>query len=143
MKKITVNSDRSLTDALNLLSEIYEQKRYIQLTIDTGKKRSLPQNAIGHAWYLQVSRTEHEFTPEEVKCLCKFHFGLPILRGDDEEFNAICEAVIDPLPYESQIKAMIYFPVTSLMKTKQKAEYLETVQRNYAGRVKLLFPKDK
>jgi len=104
--------------------------------------RSLEQNALSHKWYAIVSETEHEYTPEQVKRLCKYHIGLPILRGDDPDFNAWCVRVIDPLPYEDRIEAMEFLDVTSLMKVGQMSRYLEGVQANYAGRVPLTFPDD-
>lgn len=105
------------------------------------KDRSLEQNNISHAWYKQVSETENEYTPAQVKRLCKYTYGLPILRGDDPEFNEWCAKVIDPLPYEHRIEAMEHIDVTSLMKTAQMSAYLEQVQAHYAGRVPLEFPE--
>ena len=141
MKKI-INSADSLSVVIGELRKLFKEIRYFTVTINTGKKRTLNQNAISHAWYLQVSREEGEYTPENIKNLCKFHFGLPILRGEDEEYNSYCADVIDPLPYENKIKAMTYMPVTSFMSTKQLSEYMEHVQRHYAGRVNLEFPEE-
>ncbi|WP_373031656.1 hypothetical protein [Sulfurovum sp.] len=104
------------------------------------KDRTLSQNAISHVWYTEVSKKEGEYTPGEVKNLCKYHIGLPILRGEDAKFNAICEQWIDPLPYEEKIAAMEFLPVTSRMSKKQKSVYLEGMQKNYSGRVHLIFP---
>lgn len=137
--KYTINSKDSLSSLIGKLRETFTEKKYFQVTINTGKRRTISQNFVSHGWYKQISTEGSEYTPEEVKNLCKYHLGLPILRGDDESFNATCEAIIDPLPYESRIKAMTYLPVTSLMSTVQLSLYLETVQRHYAGRVKLEF----
>ena len=139
--KLTVNGQESLSAAIGALRETFKEKKYFLVTLHTGKSRTTSQNAISHAWYLQVAREEAEYTPEEVKCFCKLRYGLPILRGDDERVNELCASVIDPLPYESRVKAMRLFPVTSLMSTKQLGEYLEHVQSHYAGRVKLEFPE--
>ena len=141
--KLTINSIDSLSLAIGKLRELFSEIHYFQITINTGKSRSLSQNAISHAWYVQVAREELEYDAETVKCLCKLHYGLPIVRGDDEMYNGVCVQVIDPLPYENKVKAMKYFPCTSLMKTLQMAEYLEHVQKHYAGRVDLKFPEDK
>lgn len=143
MSKHTINSESSLSILIGLLRTTFKEKRYFQVTMNTGKKRSNDQNSTSHCWYLQISREEGQHTPEEVKCLCKYHIGLPILRGDDSEFDAICREVIDPLPYPSRIKAMIHMPVTSLMTTLQYNEYLEQMQRHYAGRVVLEFKKEE
>jgi len=140
MKRI-VNSTESLSTVIGELRKTFKEIRYFTVTINTGKKRTLSQNSILHAWFLQVSREEGEYTPEDVKNLCKFHRGLPILRGDDEDFNNLCERIIDPLPYEDRVLAMTYLPVTSIMTTNQLNEFLEAIQKNYAGRVNLEFPE--
>ena len=141
--KIIVNSDRSLVHAFNTISELLEADKYLQLNIiEKGKSRTLQQNALSHSWYSEVSKKEQEYTPGQVKCLCKYHFGLPILRGDDEDYNEKCALVIDPLSYENKIKAMEYWPVTSWMKTKQLSIYLQHVQAHYLGRVNLVFPDE-
>lgn len=138
-EKLTINSAPSLSDAIGMLRECFDKHRYFQITINTDKKRSINQNYVAHGWYAQVSKEEAEYTPEEIKSLCKYHFGLPILRAEDEEYNDFCELVIDPLPYEDRIKAMVFTPCTSLMTTKQKALYMEHVQSHYVGRVRLEF----
>jgi hypothetical protein len=150
MKRI-VNSTESLSTVIGELRKTFKEIRYFTVTINTGKKRTLSQNAIVHAWFLQISRETGEYTPEDVKNLCKYHFGLPILRGEvDEEknltdsaieYNSHCEAVIDPLSYENRIKAMTYYPCTSFMTTKQLNEFMEAIQNNFAGRVNLEFPE--
>jgi hypothetical protein len=140
MKRI-VNSTESLSTVIGELRKTFKEIRYFTVTINTGKKRTLSQNAIVHAWFLQISRETGEYTPEDVKNLCKYHFGLPILRGEDEEYSAHCEAVIDPLSYENRIKAMTYYPCTSFMTTKQLNEFMEAIQNNFAGRVNLEFPE--
>ena len=138
--KLTINGQESLSMVIGKLRDTFKDKKYFSVTIHTGKNRTISQNSLQHAWYLQVSREEAEYTPAEIKRLCKYRYGLPILRGDDAEFNEVCARVIDPLVYESRILAMEYLPVTSLMSTKQLSEYMEQVQNHYAGRVQLEFP---
>lgn len=140
-KKLTINSPATLKTAHKYMSDMWEDKKYLTVTLETGKKRSLSLNAIGHIWYEQVSKTEGEYTAEGIKCLCKLHFGLPILRADDEEYNEYCVKFIDHLPYEQKVAAMKYLPCTSLMKSPQKMRYMEQLQEHYSGRVKLEFPK--
>ena len=141
--KLTVNSTTSLSEAIGVLRQTFKDRKFFQVTINTGKARSISQNSILHSWFTQVAVEERMHSDMGVKCLCKLHIFLPILRGEDEEFNSVCEKVIDPLPYESKIKAMEILPVTSLMKTKQLARGLEAMQVHYAGRVELLFPDDE
>ncbi len=140
--KIVINSDSSYTRAINDLYDLYQEQKYLKVSVTVGKDRSLEQNAISHTWYSEVSDKLKEHTPGEVKSLCKLHRGLPILRGEDEHFNEVCCKVIDPLPYEDKLKAMEILPVTSLMTIKQMSKYLEAVQANYLGRVNLTFPEE-
>lgn len=104
------------------------------------RDRSLSQNAISHIWYGDVSKILKEYDPGQVKCLCKLNLGVPILRAEDEEFNRACELCLDHLTYEEKIEAMEILPVTSRMNTDQMSRYLEGMQRNYEGRVFLIFP---
>ncbi len=140
--KYTVNSHQSLSVAIGELRSLFDKAKFFTMTLKHGKKRTLSQNAIAHTWYAQVADEEHEYTAEGVKCLCKLHYGLPLLRGEDDEVNAAAEMVIDLLPYENKIEAMKYFPITSLMTTKQLNKYLDHVQDHYAGRVPLRFPDE-
>ena len=141
--KHTINSIGSLKKLLAELMELFEKKKFFQIEINTGKKRTLSQNALQHVWASQVSKEEAEYTPEGVRCIWKLHIGLPILRGDDEEYNEACVRHIDNKTYEDKIDAMKYWPVTSIMKTKQLSLFLEQVQAHYVGRVKLEFPAEK
>jgi hypothetical protein len=141
--KIIVNSSHTRSVCIGEINKAYNEHKFITVRIDSRKSRSLNQNALLHTWCTQVAVEEKEYTDNGVKCLCKLHIFLPILRGEDEEFNAVCESVIDPLPYESKVKAMEILPVTSLMKTKQLARGLEAMQAHYIGRVELLFPEQK
>ena len=157
MSILTINSERSFDKAVDVLRETFEREKYFQVTLNTGKKRSLNQNAVIHVWAAFVSETEQEETPAGVKCLWKYHFGLPILRGTydlDEKgsavmteasrmFNELCIRVIDPLMYEDRIKAMEFIQVTSVMKTKQLKLMMKHIQAHYVGRVKLEFLNDK
>lgn len=107
-----------------------------------GKPRSLDQNAISHKWYEQVSNELKECSELDVKCFCKLHYGVPILRAEDDDFREAYDTAIKPLPYEKKLIAMRVLPVTSIMSVKQLSQYLEIVQDAYAGRVRLEFPVD-
>lgn len=151
MRKI-VNSEHSLSEAIGLLRKTFKEKKYFSYTIHPGKDRTLSQNALSHAWYSQVSAELGEYSPGRVKCICKLHVGLSILRGANtqvqfqgelRDINDICASFIDPLPYENQVDAMEFFPVTSRMSTEQLSQYLEIIQHNYRRRgVNLEFPEE-
>ncbi|WP_401733486.1 hypothetical protein [Stenotrophomonas muris] len=66
-----------------------------------------------------------------MKSFCKLHFGVPILRAEDDEFRAKYDKAVKPMAYEDKLILMEWFPVTSLMTTPQLSQYLESVQRHY------------
>lgn len=140
--KLTVNSDRALQDAIGHLRETYQERRYVTVTINDGKPRSLDQNAISHAWYEQVARELREDTALGVKSFCKLHFGVPILRAEDDDFRTMYDRVVKPMGYEDKIALMAWFPVTSLMRTPQLSQYLEAMQAHFQRNgVWLQFPE--
>jgi len=142
--KLIVNSDQSLQDAIGELRQQYGAKRYVSVQITAGKARTLDQNAIAHVWYEQVARELREDDAAGVKCFCKLHFGVPILRSESDEFREKYDRLIKPMRYDEKLELMEWFPVTSLMTTPQLSKYLEKVQAHYQGRgVWLEFPAER
>jgi hypothetical protein len=95
-------------------------------------KRNLDQNAIFHVWCNQVDK-QYCIKIGETKRFCKLHFGVPILRAEDEGFRKLYDkAILSTLSYEEKLEAMDILPVTRLMKKKQMARFLDSVQGHYA-----------
>lgn len=138
---LTINSDQSLSSAIGELRDQFKAHRFLRVSIKTGKDRSIDQNNISHAWYEQISRELREETPLGVKNFCKLHYGVPILRAENEEFRQQYDTVLKPLSYDKKLIAMNFLPVTSLMTKAQLSQYLEAMQLAYADRVKLEFPE--
>lgn len=143
MTTFTVNSDTSLQQAIGELRELYKVHKFLSITIKTGKARSIDQNSISHAWYEQIARELRDDTALGVKNYCKLHFGVPILRAENEDFRIQYDTVLKPLTYEKKLMAMNFLPVTSLMTKPQLSQYLEAIQQAYAGRVQLEFPEQE
>ncbi len=145
MRKLTINSKEALSRAVGVLQDLFDDKKYFQIEFILGKKRSLNLNAISHVWYNQVANEERQYTAGHIKNLCKYAFGLPILRGEDSEagrqFNEFCVKYIDHYNYDDRVEAMEHLDVTSLMKSKQFLQYMDDVQSHYAGRVPLEYPE--
>ena len=97
----------------------------------TEKKRSLDQNSISHEWYFQLSKRYPQDDSQGWKRYCKLHFGVPILRADDEEYRVFYDKFIKQYSYEDKLKAMDFLPVTSLMKTIQFSKYLERMKEEW------------
>ena len=140
---LTINSDQSLSSAIGEIRNQFKAHRFLRVSIKTGKDRSIDQNSISHAWYEQISRELREETPLGVKNFCKLHYGVPILRAENEEFRQQYDTVLKPLSYDKKLLAMNFLPVTSLMTKAQLSQYLEAMQLAYADRVKLEFPEQE
>lgn len=126
--KLIVNSTPSLQSALGVIREEYEHHKYLRLDVKSGKDRSLSQNDQSHVWYEQLAKELRENTALGWKGYCKLHFGVPILRSEDEAFRNFYDAGIKKLTYEQKIEAMNFVPVTSLMKVSQLSQYLAAMQ---------------
>jgi hypothetical protein len=137
----TINSDTSLQNIIGLIRSTYNEFKFLRVNVKTGKDRSLPQNAITHAWYKQLARELREESALGWKCYCKLHHGVPILRAEDEEFRDAYDQVIKGLRYEQKLVAMRSWPVTSLMNKEQLSKYAEAMQADFRARGVLLeFP---
>lgn len=141
--QLTINSDTSLQQAIGDLREAYKVHKFLRLSVKTGKARSIDQNSLSHTWYEQISREMREETPLGVKCFCKLHYGVPILRAENEEFRIQYDTVLKPLSYDKKLLAMNFLPVTSLMTKSQLSQYLDAMQAAYADRVLLTFPEQE
>jgi len=142
--QVIVNSEQSLQSAIGDLRELFKTKRYFSFVVKFGKKRSLDQNAISHAWYEQVARELREDDARGVKRYCKLHFGVGLLRAEDAEFREAYDATIkNTLTYEQKLVAMDVLPVTSRMTTVQLHQYMLDMQDHYRARgVALEFPPE-
>lgn len=116
-------------------------------SIMDGKHRTNDQNSLQRKWVLEISAQLGDRTPEEVRGYCKLHFGVPILRAENDVFKAEYDAVIMPLPYEHKLKLMMVpfdFGVTRIMTTRQKTDYLNTVHRHFSEQGLILTnPEDR
>ena len=109
------------------------------------KKRSIEQNKLQRKWLNEAADQLKEFTAEEYRGYCKLHFGVPILRSENEDFREAYDRVIRPLSYEKKILCMcvpLDFQITRLMDTKQHATFLDAMYQFFTGLgAKLTDPK--
>jgi hypothetical protein len=127
-----IETSKDSTLLANLLSA--KEKPYT-VRIYEGKKRSNPQNRLQWKWYSEAARDLGEDTADGYHAYCKLHFGVPIMRENDE-FRAAYNRVLRGLTYEQKLEAMgavLDFPVTRLMTTKQKTRYLDAVFSHFYG----------
>jgi len=106
-----------------------------------GIKRSLPQNATLHAWFGQIAAETFQ-TQAEVKAECKLRYGLPIMERDNPAWVAEWSPLYGPLPYAQRLKLFEVLPVSSKMTTRQMAEFMDAVQKEYRGQgIELIDPE--
>lgn len=117
------------------------------ITITDGVKRTTEQNKLQRKWMLEISEQLGDMTPEEVRGYCKLTVGVPILRAENEAFRVKYDSVVRPLPYEQKMAIMMEpldLPVTRLMTTQQKTEYLEGIFKHFSEKgLVLTMPKQK
>ncbi|MCU7840874.1 MAG: hypothetical protein KZQ94_16030 [Candidatus Thiodiazotropha sp. (ex Troendleina suluensis)] len=112
-----------------------EDKRWRVEIKEYRNDRSYEQNRLQRLW-LKEAQKQGDQTAEQYRGHCKLHFGVPIMRRDSEEFQEVYDRLIRPRPYEEKLELMMIpmdMPVTRIMNTKQKAEYLSEMCRFFAG----------
>jgi len=111
------------------------------VSLTKGARRSLPQNSTAAKWYAQIS-AETGDTPAEVKALCKWRYGKPIMEAEKPEWVEKWEPLYSPLPYMMQLRLFEVIPLTSLMTTRQMSAYMDAVQQEYRAQgVALIDPE--
>jgi hypothetical protein len=122
-------------DRKMLLRFIENQKLPFTASVTAGKHRTTEQNKLQRLWVKEISEQLSDRTPEEVRGYCKLHFGVPILRNENEAFCQEYDAIVRPLPYEHKLKLMMVpfdFGVTRIMTTRQKTAYLDAIQKHFS-----------
>lgn len=122
----------------NMLIELVRNRKLpITVSIAKGAKRSIEQNRLNRLWMQEIAEQLGEETPEGYRGFCKLHFAVPILRAENEDFRQQYDHHVKGLPYESKLAIMqepIDLPVTRLMTTAQKKQYLDEVWSHFTGR---------
>ena len=108
------------------------------LRVQMRQDRSLDQNSLSHVWYAAIAKQGREYSVAEARRYCKLHIGVPIMRAADEGFRDGWDTTVKQLPYETKLKIMDWWPVTSLMGKDEMREYLTAMQVEFAGRGILL-----
>lgn len=117
--------------SLASLSVLLEKRaRPFTVTIRSGLPRTDNQNRLQRKWCAEVAEQMADRSSEEVRGEAKLRFGVPIMRRDHDDFAEKYDRLIKPRPYAEKVELMMEpldFPVTRLMTTKQKTEYLDAM----------------
>lgn len=145
MSEIIANSVDSLQLAFGVLRDEWNRHKFLRIKFKTGKDRSLDFNAQSHVWYAQLARELREYDENGWKRFCKLHFGVPILRAEDEEFREFYDLAIKRLTYAQKIQAMDHISVSSLMTNPQFKKFCDEMQAHFLAehKVRLEFKEAK
>jgi hypothetical protein len=114
---------------------LQNQSLPITVTIASGKQRTWKQNKLQRLWMNEIAEQLGDTTPEEARGYCKLCIAVPILRAENDDFCEKYDRIIRPMPYEQKLEIMqvpLDFPVTRLMTSKQKKNYLDQIVRHFA-----------
>ena len=128
-----------------LLKFIETQKLPLTARVEHVGSRTARQNRLNRLW-MQEAADQLGENAEYWRGYSKLHFGVPILRAENEDFCREYDEIIRPLPYEHKLRLMrtpIDFGITRLMTVKQQTAYLDAVHRHFSERgVALTDPGD-
>ena len=126
-------SIRSIETSLN--------KPILVTITDAHEKRSHAINRLAHMWYADCAEQGREYTPEQIKCLAKLKWGVPIMRKH-KKFNTTWMKLVHAFPdYEEKVAFMEYLPVTSLMTNPEMSEFMNHFQAVMGSRYELTDPR--
>ena len=109
------------------------RKMPITVTWAQGASRSHAQNRLAQRWFSDVAIQMGDQTHEDVRAMCKLHFGVPILRAENEAFCTSYDRTMKHLPYEDKLAAIKAFdlPVTRIMTVKQMSNFMDAMQQHW------------
>lgn len=113
------------------------------LTIEKGirEKRSTDQNRLQRLWINEAAEQDTiGMTAEEYRAYCKLHFGVPMLRNENDTFAELYDSKIrdrvPPYSYEQKLEFMAIpwdMHVTRLMTIKQHDKYLNMMHDHFTS----------
>lgn len=132
--KILINSQDKLTEAVRSLQRAFADKKYLTVTVKTGRDRTLDQNALWFAMYKRIAQAM-DWHIDEARRHCKLHFGVPLMRNECAEFRQNWNELLLHLSYEKKLELMGAnpllgpdgFPVTRLFNRAQGIEYTNRI----------------
>lgn len=111
------------------------------VTIEKGliAKRSTDQNRLQRLWVNEAEQ-QGDMTAEEYRAYCKLHFGVPMLRNENDTFAELYDSKIrdrvPPYSYEQKLEFMAIpwdMHVTRLMTVKQHDKYLNMMHNHFTS----------
>ena len=134
---------RDADTLVSLYARLGDMPHPFTVQVRHGEGRSMSQNALFHAWMGQIAKATHD-EPGSVKADCHIRWGIPILRAEDEAYDAFINAALGGRT-RKDVKDMIergFVSCSSLMSKPQLSRYMDAVWREYAPHVQLMDPEE-
>lgn len=141
-EKISVNSATKLSEAINALTAMYRQSKFVVVSMRPGKDRTLDQNALWFALYQRIAQMTQIGAVEDARKYCKLHFGVQILLNEDDDFRNGWYRTMRHLSYAEKLDLMgecpLFgpdgFPVTRLFSRAQGIAYTDRIVTDFTDR---------
>lgn len=127
---------RTTDDRANLIRLLEARELPFTVSVAKGASKSHEQDRLENMWHREAADQLQDETAEEKRAYSKLHFGVPILRSENDVFREQYDRVLKPHAYEDKLRMMaapIDFPITRLMTSKQKSSYLDALYQHYRG----------
>jgi len=137
---------RTPADVTALAALLRARALPVTVTITKGLPRTTPQNRLQYKWYQEVAEQLGDRDAEDVRAHAKLHYGVPILRAENDAYREKYDRLIKPLSYEKKLAMMkepFSYPVTSVMTVRQETAFLDAFAAHYVAQgVRLTIPED-
>ena len=141
-ERIAINSASKLSEAINLITRMYREKKYLVLSLREGKDRTLDQNALWFALYERIAQMTNIGDVEDARSYCKLHVGVRILLRGCDDYRETWDRLFLHWSYEDKLALMGAHPVagpeglavTRLFNRKQGIEYTDRIVAEFSGR---------
>lgn len=132
--KLVINSESRLGECIAQAKKLFHDKKYLTITIKTGRDRTLDQNALWFAMYKRIAQVM-DWHIDDARKHCKLHFGVPLMRNECQDFRQNWNELLLHLSYEKKLELMGQcallgpdgFPVTRLFNRAQGIEYTNRI----------------
>ncbi len=141
-ERIVINSASKLSEAINLITRMYREKKFLILSLREGKDRTAIQNNLWFSMYERIAQMTNIGDVEDARSYCKLHIGVRIMLRDCADYRETWDRLFLHWSYEEKLALMGAhpvagpegLPVTRLFNRKQGIEYTDRIVAEFSGR---------
>ena len=141
-ERIVINSASKLSEAINCVTRLYREKKFLILSLREGKDRTAIQNNLWFSMYERIAQMTNIGDVEDARSYCKLHIGVRIMLRDCSEYRETWDRLFLHWSYEEKLALMGAhpvagpegLPVTRLFNRKQGIEYTDRIVAEFSGR---------